>query len=158
MSSGRAPDRRLIARVALIAMVATELFAGGWAAVAPRSFFRSFPGGGLQWVVTDGPFNEHLVRDFGSLNLALALVLAVAAWRATAESMRIAAGAALVYGVPHLAYHLAHSDRMGGGADQTTSLAGLALSVVLPVLVLWCSARIDVSRDDRSDRAPTTKP
>ena len=42
--------------------------------VAPKSFYEDFPGAGRVWVAVDGPYNEHLVRDVGSLNLALAFV------------------------------------------------------------------------------------
>lgn len=55
-------------------------YVGGWALLAPRSFFTSFPGLGYHWLVVDGPFNAHLVRDVGALYLAL-LVLIVGAFR-----------------------------------------------------------------------------
>ena len=35
-------------------------------------FYDDFPGLGRSWVAADGPYNEHLVRDVGALNLALA--------------------------------------------------------------------------------------
>ena len=38
---------------------------GLWATLSPRSFYDEFPGGGRAWVAADGPYNEHLVRDFG---------------------------------------------------------------------------------------------
>jgi hypothetical protein len=40
---------------------------------------RDFPGAGRSWVAPDGPFNEHLARDVGVLNLALAVVTIAAA-------------------------------------------------------------------------------
>ena len=46
---------------------------------SPQSFYDDFPGLGRAWVSVDGPYNEHLVRDVGALNLAL-LVLFVVAW------------------------------------------------------------------------------
>ena len=58
--------------VALLAISALVL--GFWAAFDPRGFYANFPGGGRHWVSADGPYNEHLVRDFGSLNLGLAAV------------------------------------------------------------------------------------
>ena len=43
----------------------------------PRSFYDDFPFG-RGWVAMDGRYNEHLIRDFGALNLAL-LVLTIGA-------------------------------------------------------------------------------
>jgi hypothetical protein len=76
------------AMLALAALVSVQL--GLWAAPAPRSFYDDFPGGGRSWVSADGPYNEHLVRDFGSLNLAIAVVLAVAAWTTLPTLVRTA--------------------------------------------------------------------
>jgi hypothetical protein len=45
---------------------------GGWVSLAPTLFFADFPGAGRSWVSPLGPYNEHLVRDVASLNLALA--------------------------------------------------------------------------------------
>ena len=41
---------------------------------APRSFYDDFPIG-RGWVAMDGPYNQHLVRDVGSLNLALVVLV-----------------------------------------------------------------------------------
>src|SRR4051812_49195590 len=100
-------------------MAFTGAVIGLWAAFAPRSFYDDFPGGGRHWVAVDGPFNEHLVRDVGTLNLALAVVAGIAAFTVVPLLVRVAASALLVNAVPHLAYHLAHlgpygtADRLG---------------------------------------------
>ena len=65
---------RTTARVALGILAVIGLFVGVWATAAPHSFFSSFPGGGHMWAASDGPYNEHLVRDVGDLNLALVAV------------------------------------------------------------------------------------
>ena len=66
-------------RIALGYLAFVSLEVGIWAQFAPRSFYDDFPGLGRAWVRVDGPFNEHLVRDVGGLNLALAAaVLAIA--------------------------------------------------------------------------------
>ena len=66
-------------RLALGILAAAALVVGAWAQFAPASFYTSFPGG-RGWVAVDGPYNEHLIRDIGGLNLALA-VMALAAAR-----------------------------------------------------------------------------
>ena len=132
-------------RIALAVLAASSLVIGAWAQVAPASFYRSFPAG-RAWVAVDGPFNEHLIRDVGGLTLALTLLLGVAAWRARPELVRLAAGAALVYGAPHLAYHAAHLDPFGA-ADAVSAMASLAAAVVLPAWLVWSPApRVDHHR------------
>src|SRR3954471_13364403 len=61
----------LAERVVLALLAFTSAGIGVWAAFAPRAFYDKFPGLGQVWVAVDGPYNEHLVRDFGALNLAL---------------------------------------------------------------------------------------
>ncbi|HTO00773.1 MAG TPA: hypothetical protein VL068_08885, partial [Microthrixaceae bacterium] len=69
---------RLWQRLALGYLALNSLVVGIWAQFAPRSFYDDFPGFGAVWVAVDGPYNEHLVRDVGGLNLALAVVLIAA--------------------------------------------------------------------------------
>ena len=83
-----------------------------------------------------GPFNEHLVRDFGGLNLALALVTIVALLKGTRTLVGTAAGAWLIWSVPHLAYHAANLG-VYGRSDQIANMTTLAFGVVIPVLLLW---------------------
>jgi hypothetical protein len=129
------------ARVALAAYAVTLAVTGVWAAGFPRSFYDDFPGLGRIWVAVDGPFNEHLVRDVGTLNLALATLLAVAALRATPVLVAVAAGASLVNAVPHLTYHM-----LNLGVYDTTDRVGnavaLGLAVAAPLWVLWLAARM----------------
>ena len=87
-------------RVALWLLAAAMATVGVWAQFAPASFYASFPAG-RAWVAADGPYNEHLVRDVGGLNLALAFLLAVAATRLEPHVTRMIAVATLVYAVPH---------------------------------------------------------
>ena len=64
-----------LTRVWLTLLGLVGLFVGTWATFFPRSFYDDFPAGsGHAWVAADGPYNEHLVRDVGALNLALAAV------------------------------------------------------------------------------------
>jgi hypothetical protein len=113
---------------------------GFWAGLAPRSFYGDFPVSGHAWVAADGPFNEHLVRDFGWMNLALALVALVAAVSLARAAVLAAAGAAIVAGVPHLAYHVAHLDLYGTG-DQIGNVVALSVGPVLGVVLLVITLR-----------------
>lgn len=125
-------------RVALGGLAAALAVVGAWAQFAPASFFRSFPAG-RAWVAADGPYNEHLIRDVGGLNLALCLLLAVAAWRALPDLTRLAGLAALVYGVPHLLYHAAHLD-LYGQTDAIGNVAALGAAVLVPAWLVVAPA------------------
>ena len=68
----------VLRRVALVVIGAGAGVVGVWAQVFPRSFYDDFPSMGRVWVAVDGPYNEHLVRDVGGLQLALAFSAALA--------------------------------------------------------------------------------
>ncbi len=129
------------ARIALALLLVQGLFVGAWAALWPRSFYDDFPGGGRAWVAADGPYNEHLVRDFGDLNLALAAVTLVALLAFTRWVVLAAALGWIVYGTPHLIYHLRHLD-LYDTSDKVANVAALVLALVLPIVVLFGARRL----------------
>jgi hypothetical protein len=126
----RGPTRVVLALLAISAGVI-----GAWAAFAPRSFYVNFPGGGHEWVAPDGPYNEHLVRDVGELNLALTVVTLFAFFALARMLVLATALAWLVYGVPHLVYHLRHLSPFHG-SDVASIPISLALGVVGGLLLL----------------------
>ncbi len=132
---------RLWTRIALGYLALVSLEIGLWAQFAPRSFYDDFPGLGRAWVAVDGPYNEHLIRDVGGLNLALAAVL-IAAFITLSRPLIIAASiASLLYGVPHLVYHIAHADSLDT-SDAVISLGGLALFAVIPIALIVLSREV----------------
>ena len=112
---------------------------GLYALLAPSGFYASFPMG-RGWVAADGPFNEHLLRDFGGLNLALAAVTFAALITMTVTMVRTAAIATLLFGGPHLLYHLAHLG-MYSTPDKLGNVIGLALPVLGAVALLILGSR-----------------
>ena len=133
--------------VAAGALTASAVYVGGWASLAPRSFYDSFPGFNRMWVGGDGPYNEHLIRDVGGLYLALAItgVLALA-WRDRRTTLLLGA-AWTVFAVPHLAYHLHHL----GGMDTVDIVGnvvalGGTLVLALVLLVPERNVRTEVAR------------
>jgi hypothetical protein len=134
-----------VVRCALAALAVASLPVGLWAAVAPRGFYDDFPGGGRTWVAVDGPYNEHLVRDFGSLNLALTVVTVAALVTLGRVVVLAAAGAWLAYSAPHLVYHARHLDVYDTG-DKVANTLALALTVALPLVVLVAELRRSPAR------------
>ena len=149
---GTTPTVGLLARILLLFILIPTLELGVWATLAPQSFFKSFPGGGQHWVVVDGPFNEHLVRDFGALNLALALLLIVALVAGSRLLVSTAAGAALVFAVPHTLYHLLNL-QVFSGSDKVANVMSLAITVVLPIAALLSAQRTRVASSSRASVA-----
>ena len=125
---------RLVRRVALAVIAGGGLLVGIWAEGFPRSFYDDFPGMGRVWVAVDGPFNEHLVRDVGGLNLGLAFVAVMALVTGSQMLARVAGGAALLYGVPHLVYHATHLDGYDT-SDKFEMLGSLASALLAAILV-----------------------
>jgi hypothetical protein len=132
--------RDRVVRVVLVVWAAVSVQLGIWATFAPRSFYDDYPGFGREWVRVNGPYNEHFVRDFGALNLALAVVT-IAALVTMSRPMVIAVAVAwLAWSVPHLVYHLRHLDVFSTG-DKVVNVFLLGSLPVLAVVVLVLTLR-----------------
>jgi hypothetical protein len=132
--------RDRVVRVVLVVWAAVSVQLGIWATFAPRSFYDDYPGFGREWVRVNGPYNEHFVRDFGALNLALAVVT-IAALVTLSRPMVIAVAVAwLAWSVPHLVYHLRHLDVFSTG-DKVVNVFLLGSLPVLAVVVLVLTLR-----------------
>ncbi|MGY2703769.1 DUF4345 family protein [Nocardioides sp. HB32] len=133
LAAGPDPARLWVARIALLALAAAGLYQGLWAQLAPQSFFQDFPNG-MGWVATEGPYNEHLVRDIGGLVNGMAVVALVAAWRPS-RPLFLAAGLGwLVYSVPHFVFHLSHP--LDDSSMQALNVVVLVTEILLPLLGL----------------------
>lgn len=138
-------------RVVLLVLAGSASYVGGWALLAPRSFFTSFPGLGRHWVVVDGPFNEHLVRDVGALYLALLVLTLGAVLRPDRALVRLTGAVWLVFSVPHLIYHAAH---LGGydAADRLLNVAALGGTVLLAAALCLLPVRAQRRPDVTTSR------
>lgn len=129
-------------RVLLGVFGAAEAVVGVWAVAFPRSFYAHFPGRGWHWVMRAGPYDEHLVRDFGGAIAGLAVVALVCALKpAPALVVSMLLGWE-IEAVPHFAYHLAHRDLPG--TQEVVNLLLLGLAVLVPALsaaLLWTGRR-----------------
>ncbi|MGE5133858.1 MAG: hypothetical protein ACM32E_13210 [Gemmatimonadota bacterium] len=122
-------------RAGLILLAVIQAGQGAWQYFAPRSFYDVIP-----TVAADPPFNGHLLTDVGGLNLALAVVLAAAAWRLDRTLTRVALIAYLVYSGSHLAFHAADQARLAAG-PRALLITGLALLPALAAALLALSIR-----------------
>jgi hypothetical protein len=63
---------------ALIYLAVGVGLAAAWILIAPRNFYEEFPVA-AEWASALPPRNEHLIRDFGSASLGLAVLACLAA-------------------------------------------------------------------------------
>jgi hypothetical protein len=113
-----------------------ELAVGAVATLAPRVFYDYVP-----WVDLAPPFSEHLMRDYGAMNLALGLVTAVAAITMDRVMIRTALAAYLLFAIPHLLFHVTHQHHHtpSQAFGETTALT---IAVLLPLALLALSWRV----------------
>jgi nucleoside-diphosphate-sugar epimerase len=123
------------ARLMLWILAASAFGLGVQAEFFPRSFYDDFPFG-RGWVAMDGRYNEHLIRDFGALNLGMLAVTIGAIFVGTRAVSRIAAISWIVYSVPHLVYHLRHLTMVMPGFDKVAMIGSLSVPVLLAIGVL----------------------
>jgi hypothetical protein len=135
----RRPVRPRLLQGGLLFLAATPLVGGIWALLAPRAFYEDFPLPGRDWVSTLGPYNEHLVRDYGALNLALAVLLMTAAILLERHLAQVALVTWLVFEVPHFVFHLGQTHHFSARSNWE-QLGGLGLLVLLPLLLLFFAA------------------
>lgn len=149
---GTRPARPVVAGLGTLAI--TGLVVGTWALLAPAHFFHEFPLG-QGWVATDGPYNEHLVRDVGGLNLALGLATVIALAAPSRDAQAALAWGWAVNGVAHFAYHVNHL----GPFDTLTAVIVALITASTPVLAgvaLVSLHGADLRRDERL-RPPTAQ-
>ena len=135
------PGQRMVhrgwLRSGLLLVAATALGSGLWALPFPRSFYHDFPVPGWGWISTLGPYNEHLVRDYGAMNLAMGVLLVSAAVSLERRLSQVALLAYLAFATPHFVFHAAqtHHFSLLHNALQLGSLGFLVL-LLMALLVL----------------------
>ncbi|WP_231995955.1 hypothetical protein [Mycobacterium sp. 852002-51163_SCH5372311] len=126
--------RLIVLRAGVWFLTFVEIVVGLVATLAPRAFYDYVP-----WVDLIPPFCEHLMRDYGAMNLSLGLVFVVAAVTMERRMVRIALGAYLLFAIPHLIFHLTHLEHFTTGAAVWQTML-LTVAVLLPVGLLILTA------------------
>lgn len=138
-------------RSATVLLAVPLLVTGGWAVLAPRGFYDSFPGWGSPLVAAAPPFNAHLVTDTGTGFLAVGVVLALAAYVGAAPGLRLALAGLAAFTLPHLVYHAANPASALSGAENALNVAVLGAELALPLVLLVLSRRPALRVDRRSE-------
>jgi hypothetical protein len=117
-------------RMGIWFLALVELAVGLVATLTPRVFYDDVP-----WVSLAPPYSEHLMRDYGAMNLALAVVTLVAAVTMEQLMVRAALTAYLVFAIPHLLFHVTHHQHYTAKA-AVSETAALVVAALLPVVLL----------------------
>jgi len=139
-AAGVEPALAPVVRLLLWLLALGQIGVGLQALFFPQSFYDDFPFG-RGWVAMDGPYNQHLIRDVGSLNLALVVLVFAALFVGTRTLARVAMVVWLVNAVPHFLYHLGHLSMDMSGGDKVGIVGTLGFAVVAPIVVLWLTRR-----------------
>jgi hypothetical protein len=126
----------------LLIIVVLHAALGVWALVAPQSFYDDGPLPGLGWVALLPPYNEHLLIDFGGLNLALVAVIGYAAVRMDRGIVRAGMVGYLLFTVPHAIFHTVHLEHFTPG-EAVAQTIGLVGSVIAPIVIIVLAGRLE---------------
>ena len=135
-----APLANPVLRAGVWFLTVVEVVVGLVATLAPQAFYDYVP-----WVDRVPPFSEHLMRDYGAMNLSLVLVFVVAAITMERRMVRIALGAYLLFAIPHLIFHVTH-------LENFTMAAAVGQTIVLTLAVLLPIALLILTRQGRDER------
>lgn len=115
-------------------LAASQVVVGIWALFFPASFFS------LDVVGMGMAYNEHLMRDYGAMTLASAVVLGAATIQIGRMLTVVALAMYLTWAVPHCIVHLTMLDHLAPstGALLITAL-GFAIALPATLLVLTVS-------------------
>jgi hypothetical protein len=145
------PVSRSWFRIGLLVLATVPLGCGLWALLLPRTFYDDFPLPGRYWVSTLGPYNEHLVRDYGALNLALGVLLLFTVVLLERRLVQVSLVAWLAYAIPHFVFHLTQVHHFSLG-DNLSQLVTLGLVILLPLILLVLASRVE-QREEGSETA-----
>jgi hypothetical protein len=136
-------------RTGLIILTLYHLVLGVWSLFLPRSFYDTFPAPCHPWVALLPPYNEHLLRDFGAANLAIAVVLLGAALFCERRLVQVAVVAFFLGTIPHFVYHLTTTDRYST-SDNAWSLGGFIVELLIAAGVWFLTVRQQRRREPQA--------
>lgn len=141
-----------LVRFGLVVIAIGQAVGGSWQLFAPRSFYDDFPLSSHPWVSLLPSYNEHLMVDAGAQNLAMGMMVCVAAVLMQPNVVRTVLAGSLVFNALHFGFHathLAHYPTVDA-ASQTVALT-VWLVIVAGLLALTFIPRA-AGRDTRNRR------
>ncbi|MDX1887708.1 hypothetical protein [Mycolicibacterium sp. 120270] len=129
----------------LALLTTTQVVVGIWALLLPERFFS------LAVVGMGMAYNEHLMRDYGAMTLASAVVLGAAAIRMDRCIVRTALVMYLVWAVPHFFIHVTMLDHLPA-ATGVLLLILLGAAIVIPAVLLVIAKPVTDNGNDLSPR------
>ena len=144
-------QHRTVIRIGLIYLAVTIGLVAAMILISPRGFYDDFPSGPSAWVSVLPPYNEHLLRDFGSAGLGLAVLAGLAAAWMDRRLVQAAAICLFVGSLPHAIYHGTTFESYSTG-DNIVSFGGLVLQSLLPLGILYLAS------GSRQDPVPAAAP
>lgn len=139
-------------RIGLLAIGIPGLMVGLWIRLAPHNFYTEFPGFGRHWVAALGPYDGHLITDYGAAAVALSAALIFIALRPSARALPVILGAFLLATIPHFLYHAVATHALSTG-DNVANLALLGAEVAIPAVLLVLYLRAGATRPLRASAA-----
>ncbi|HEY9615968.1 MAG TPA: hypothetical protein V6C64_03965 [Microcoleaceae cyanobacterium] len=118
----------------LLAVV--PLFIGFWAFFSPYHFYEIFPFPGRHRISILGPYNEHLIRDYGANNLGFGVLLTAAAVLLERQLIQVALVSWLAFAVPPFIFHLTQTHHFSL-FNNVTQLSSLGFVALLPIVLLF---------------------
>ena len=132
-------------RAGLAFLVLVQAVVGGWILVAPASFFAS------SFVHLHLPYNEHLLLDYGAMNLAMAVLLVLALRRPALVVPAL--WVYLVHAALHVVIHVRFAGHLPAGRSALL-IGGLSALVVVAAALLLLARRDGQARPADRGAAP----
>jgi len=141
-------SRRHRLRAGLGVLAGTQVLLGLWVLLLPEAFWK------WRRVSFLPPYNEHLLRDLGGADLALAVVLCAAVAAMERRLVLTALTAYLTASVPHLLFHAQHLGSLSAGSDAGL-MALLGVGVGAPAGLLWLATTPSAFAEPTPTPTPT---
>ena len=127
-------------RSGLIVIAVVQGATGAWQLLLPRSFYDDFPAPGHPWVAMLPPYNAHLLVDTGAQNVAMAVMIGIAAAGLHRALVRAVLIGSAIFAVAHFVFHASHLQHFPP-ADAVAQTVGLGAWLVLVAAMLVLAMR-----------------
>ena len=127
--------RKLMVRGGLLALAAEAGLIGVHALFFPLYFYNHFLFG-RGWVKLLPPYNEHITRDLGALYLGFFVILGYAVLKMSKDLVNGAILGFAAATIPHMVFHIVHSDDAPLLIDKILQVGLLAVTVVFAAVLM----------------------